>query len=83
MEKPKKSKSLCSRCYNDGYNHGLGGAQECFSYKAGKVSKRLSIRSDQMPPYNRDNWSYMMSCFNRKMMCYPSPDVITKEGYWK
>jgi len=33
--KPKKS--MCSGCYCDDYNYGLGGERECWSFKDAKV----------------------------------------------
>jgi hypothetical protein len=44
-------KDLCSGCYNDCYNHGTGGATECFSLKTAKRVKRVRVGTWQEPPY--------------------------------
>jgi len=82
-KKPKKDKTFCGGCEDNFYNGNNNyGVSECWSFKNAKVIKRLSIRSDQPPPYDRDVWLYKLSCFHRKQMCYPSPDAIAKDGYW-
>jgi hypothetical protein len=83
MSKPSKSKSLCAGCYNNDYNHGLGGADGCWSYKSAKIIKRLAIPVDRPPPYDKDHAEYRMDCFTRKGMVYVRPDALTAEGYWK
>lgn len=82
-KKPLKTKELCAYCYNDEYNYGLGGAKGCWNFSKAKIVKRLSIGTHQRPPYDRDKWTWKLSCYNRQQMCYPSPDVITREGYWR
>jgi hypothetical protein len=83
MSKPKKDKAQCGGCYNNDYNFGLGGSNECWSFKSAKIIKRLAIHVDQPPPYNKDNAEYRMDCFNSKRMVYVKPDALTSEGYWK
>jgi hypothetical protein len=81
--KMKKDKSMCKGCYNDDYNHGLGGSKECWGYAEATIVPRLAIRSDQPPPYNAENAEPMMSCYKKKGMCYVNPNVLTGKGYWK
>jgi hypothetical protein len=81
--KPKKDKSLCSGCYHNEYNHGFMGVKECWSFRSGKVIKRLPVPVDLRPPYNKDGARWMLSCFNRKGMVYVKPEVIDAAGYWK
>ena len=50
----KKSKDLCSGCYNDSYNHGLGGSKECWSFESAKVVKRKKVHIDQVPPWEQE-----------------------------
>jgi hypothetical protein len=84
VSEPKKSRDLCSGCENNFYNGNNDyGVKQCWSYSKNKVVKKLRIRVDQCPPYNKENTSWMLGCFNRKGMCYPAPDNITSEGYWK
>ena len=84
LKKPKKDRSMCVGCEDDFYNgrNNLG-VEGCWSFKNAKIIKRLSVRVDQPPPYDKKKWTYKLSCFHRKQMCYPSPDVITDNGYWK
>ena len=79
----KKSKSMCSGCYNNDYNHGLGGSKECWSYSDAKIIKRLAIPVDMRPPYNAKNAKSMMSCYQQKRMVFVKPEVLTSDGYWK
>jgi hypothetical protein len=81
--KPKKSKSLCSGCYNNDYNHGLGGSKECWSFKDGKIIKRIAIPVHMRPPYDVKNARYTMNCFNKKGYCYVKPENLTKDGFWR
>ncbi len=81
--KPTKSKSLCSGCYNNDYNFGLGGAKECWAYKPAKIIKRLGIPVDMSPPYDAKAATYRMSCFRKPRMVYVDPKVLTKEGFWR
>lgn len=43
MSDEQMSKAHCVDCYNDDYNHGLGGAKECWSLKSARVVKRWRI----------------------------------------
>ncbi len=79
----EKSKSMCSGCYNDDYNHGLGGSKECWSYDGAEIIDRIAIPVDLAPPYDKDNAKPMMSCFNRKRMVYVKPSALREDGYWK
>jgi len=36
------NKKHCKGCYCDDYNHGLGGAQECWSFKNARLIMRTS-----------------------------------------
>lgn len=74
---------LCSGCYNEEYHYGLGGSKECFSFKSAKVVDKIQIHINQMPPFNLENATKMMSCYNKPQWCFVSPDNLTKEGYWK
>ena len=76
-------KENCSGCYNDEYNHGLGGAKECFSLKSAKMIDRIPVHINQMPPYDKKQTIKLPNCFRRPQMCYPSPSDLTAEGYWR
>jgi len=81
--KPKKAKHLCLGCENNFYNgNNPYGVDECWSFKKGKVIKRLSIPTHRPPPYDKKDWRYMLDCYHQKQMCYPNPDAIAKNGCW-
>lgn len=44
-----KSKSMCSGCRNDFYNHNCEG--ECWSFKNAKIVTRMQVGTWQPPPY--------------------------------
>jgi hypothetical protein len=80
--KPTKSKALCSGCYNDVYNHGCGGAKECWSFAKATVEKRLMIPVDLRPPYKfPPRW--VLSCYRPQRVCNVKPEAINEEGFWK
>lgn len=49
----KIKKENCNGCYNDVYNHGCGGAKECWMFKDAKLIKRKMVHINQMPPFNQ------------------------------
>jgi hypothetical protein len=80
----KKEKSMCTGCYDDEYNHGLGGSKECWSYETAKVIKRLCVHMNQSPPYNfEENSEDKLSCYRRPQYCYINKEALNTEGYWK
>jgi len=58
-----KSKSLCTGCYQDFYNHNREGG--CWSYSSAKVVKRTSVGTWQPPPYK---W-----CPQTTLSCHTAP----------
>lgn len=69
----KKNKSMCSGCYNDEYNHGLGGAKECWSFESATVKLQKEVHINQMPPWKQKP-EKMLSCFNRPQWVYVDGD---------
>ena len=65
-------KSDCSGCYNDVYNHGCGGAKECWSFKDAKIVWRKEIHVDQMPPF-KQKAKRLPSCYYRQRYVYFDP----------
>lgn len=47
------TKKNCIGCYNDDYNHGFGGAKECWSFKNAKIGWFKLIHVDQVPPWTQ------------------------------
>jgi hypothetical protein len=79
----KKSKAMCVGCYNDDYNHGLGGAKECWSYESAVIIKRLAIPVDRSPPYDPKSAEPTMSCYRKQRWVYVKPEVLDDSGYWR
>lgn len=78
-----KSKNMCSGCYNNDYNHGLGGSKECWSYESAKVEKKIEISVDMPPPYDKDRARPVLSCFRKQRYVQVKPENLTHDGYWK
>lgn len=74
--KPKKSKTLCSECYCDDYNHGLGGAKVCFRYKDAKVILRKKVHINQVPPWTQKP-EWRMSCYNKPQWYFVNGDATS------
>lgn len=66
-------KKYCKGCYNDVYNHGCGGAKECWSFKDAKVVWRKEVHVDQVPPW-KQKAKRTASCFFRPRYVYVKPD---------
>jgi hypothetical protein len=63
MTKDEKRKRYCSGCYCNDYNHGLGGAKECWSLADAKVVWKKLVHIDQHPPWNQKP-ERMLDCFH-------------------
>jgi uncharacterized Fe-S cluster-containing protein len=48
-------KKHCIGCYCDDYNHGLGGAKECWLFKKAKLIMKKEVHVDQCP-FCGANW---------------------------
>ena len=66
-------KSNCADCYNNDYNHGLGGSKECWHFKNAKVIWRKAVHIDQRPPWNQKAGRYP-DCYRRQRFVFVSPD---------
>lgn len=60
-------KSDCNGCYNNVYNNGAGGSNECWSFKRAKMIFRKEVHVDQIPPWNQKAKRF--------------PDCYTKQRY--
>lgn len=69
----KKSKDMCVGCYNNDYNHGLGGAKECFSYSSAEIKLRKEVHINQVPPWTQEPQK-MMSCYRRPQFVFVDGD---------
>ena len=66
-------KANCSGCYNDNYNHGLGGAKECWCFKTAKMIWRKEVHVDQIPPW-RQKARMFPTCYSKQRYVYVSPE---------
>ena len=62
-------KKHCNGCYNDVYNHGCGGAKECWSLKGAKLIKRKEVHISQVPPWEQAARSFP-DCYRRPKYVY-------------
>jgi len=73
MNRTEKLKH-CAGCYNNDYNHGLGGATECWALKSMKLIKRKAVHVDQVPPWNQKA-KLTPSCHRKPHHIYVGPNV--------
>lgn len=50
----KKKSDMCRGCYNDDYNHGLGGASKCWLLDDAKMVMKKKVSIDDMPPWKHE-----------------------------
>lgn len=60
----KPAKSMCSGCYNNQYNHGLGGAKECWSFQDAKVVDKIAYPNIHCTSSQRKKYSKTLSCYH-------------------
>ena len=78
-----KTKQMCTGCYNNDYNYGLGSAKECWSFESAEIIARLAIDVNRSPPYDWDNAEDRLSCYNKKGMVYIKKEALDYQGCWK
>jgi len=64
----------CSGCYNNDYNHGLGGETECWSLPDAKLIWRKRVHVDQRPPWDQKAERYL-SCRRESRYVFVKPDA--------
>jgi hypothetical protein len=72
MTKEEKKKR-CAGCRDDVYNHGCGGATECWSLADAQLTLRKEVRLDQVPPWNQSPRQFL-SCYRKPGYVYMAPD---------
>lgn len=60
----KPTKSMCNGCYCDLYNHGLGGAKECWSFNSAKVVDKEAYPSIYATAAERIKVKKTLSCYH-------------------
>ena len=77
-------KEDCRGCYNDDYNHGLGGATECWSFDRGKkLERKFAIHVDRRPPYGKHLIRKVPPCYTQSRMVFVKLEALTADGFWK
>lgn len=66
------TKDNCRGCYNDDYNHGLGGAKECWSFPTAVVVLRRRVHMDEVPPWKREP-EELPNCYTQKRYIFVEP----------
>lgn len=75
-DEPKRllmTKEQCQGCYNDDYNHGLGGAKECWSFATAFVTLRRRVRMDEAPPWKATP-TMLPNCYTQKGFIFVKPN---------
>ena len=67
------TKTNCIGCYNNGYNHGLGGSEECWHFKNAKLIWRKEVHIDQVPPWKQKAKRFP-DCYSKQRYAYVKPD---------
>jgi hypothetical protein len=70
-------KRNCYGCYNDDYNRGLGGAEECWGFKKAKLIMRKKVHVDDRPPWKQAPALYP-SCYRQPRFVFMQPN---REGW--
>ena len=65
-------KANCSGCYNNDYNHGLGGAKECWLFDSAKLIMRKEVHIHQRPPWDQKAKRFP-SCYHKSRYVYVKP----------
>ena len=71
MTKSQKLKH-CRGCYCNDYNHGLGGAKQCWMLNDMKLEWRKEVSVDQRPPWNQKA-KRLPNCYHRSRYVYVKP----------
>lgn len=62
----------CEGCYCDPYNHGLGGAAECWSLKTAELEPRRRVALDERPPWLREPET-LPDCYHQTGLIFVDP----------
>lgn len=75
-----KSKSMCSGCRNDYYNHNVDGG--CWSYDSARIVSRVEVGIWENPPYAKERAKKVLSCFcpqGKAMLKLDDPRIKTRK----
>ena len=68
-------KENCAGCHNNVYNHGLYGAEECWSFKDAKLVWRKEVPIDQRPPWTQEARQFP-NCYKKPGYVYVNPKTV-------
>lgn len=68
------TKDRCRGCYFDDYNHGLGGATECWHFKDAKVILRKRVHVDERPPWKAKP-ELLPHCYTQRRFVFVKSEV--------
>jgi hypothetical protein len=60
----KPNKSMCSGCYCNDYNYGLGGAKQCWSFEKAKVVDKEAYPNINCNDSQRKKYKKTLSCYH-------------------
>lgn len=64
-----EKKKHCVGCEDDFYNHGGGGAKECWGLESAQLELRKKVSVDQPPPWTHQPEKYL-SCYKQKRFVF-------------
>jgi len=62
-------KKYCPGCYDNVYNHGTGGATECWSLNTAKIIWRKEVHINDRPPW-KHKAKRLPHCYHRPKFVY-------------
>ena len=63
----------CAGCHDDVYNHGCGGAKQCWQLESMKLIKRKEVHISQVPPWNQKAQLFP-NCYHKPKYVYVGAD---------
>ncbi len=60
----KAKKDMCSGCYENEYNFGLGGAKGCWNFKDAKVVDKIAYPNLNCTEAQREKYKKTLSCYH-------------------
>lgn len=82
-KKRKPTKADCNGCYDDVYNHGCGGAVECFMFAKATMEKARDVPVDLPPPYLRIKETVRPSCYHAQRYVRVKASALDSRGFWR
>lgn len=68
----------CRGCYNDVYNHGLGGARACWHLATAQNVVNVEVHIDKPPPYLSEKPAERFKCYRRQRFAYLSVEYVER-----